>query len=434
MSRPARSLHSSADSSSGTGRGPGSSTGRCGYRRWCPSGARSGASRPGTSTRSPQSWSAGRSRRPAQRTARRRRRGRRPSRTPLARTLAQLGEITVEDYEAVGLGPDRFARELRTNVPLSPYGLGEGGLLLYERLLHTASLHILNFLTQRSTYIARQQTVQTQQLARLVQAVDVLLERLPSQSAEDAGFEERYADHIADRYGTLTIYGLDAGTREWPLDMAYLSLEATRPQDGRRDAEYSAIAAEQVLAGHDQVFLRGVAGSGQDHARAVAGGHGGEPRLRPRADPPHRAGSVRAADAPDRPAGGRAALPPATSCGRSAVPSPGSSRRGGWSASCAPGAKCCSSTASTRSPATAEPPPGAGCASWCGPSREPVAGHLRPSAVPEDWLAAEGSVSARSPGCPRTTSPPSYGAGTARPARTPPSASRCSGPCGPRPS
>ncbi|WP_435251926.1 NACHT domain-containing protein [Streptomyces tendae] len=184
----------------------------------------------------------------------------------LARTLARLGEITVEDYEAVGLGPERFARELSAGVPLAPYGLGEDGTLLYERLLHTASLHILNFLTQRSTYVARRQTVQTQQLARLVQGVDVLLERLPSQSAEDAGFEERYADHVAARYGTLTIYGLDAGTREWPLDTAYLSLEATRPRagrDGRREAEYRAVAAEQVLAGHDQVFLRGVAGSGK---------------------------------------------------------------------------------------------------------------------------------------------------------------------------
>ncbi|MFI1759845.1 NACHT domain-containing protein [Streptomyces sp. NPDC020571] len=184
----------------------------------------------------------------------------------LARTLTRLGEITVEDFEAVGLGPERFARELGAGVPLAPYGLGEGGTLLYERLLHTASLHILNFLTQRSTYVARQQTVQTQQLSRLVRAADVLLERLPSQSAEDAGFEERYADHVAARYGTLTIYGLDAGTREWPLDTAYLSLEATRPRagrDGRRDPEYRVVAAEQVLAGHDQVFLRGVAGSGK---------------------------------------------------------------------------------------------------------------------------------------------------------------------------
>ncbi|WP_370665729.1 NACHT domain-containing NTPase [Streptomyces sp. IBSBF 2507] len=187
----------------------------------------------------------------------------------LARTLARLGEITVEDYEAVGLGPERFARELSAGVPLASYGLGLGGTLLYERLLHTAALHILNFLTQRSTYVARRQTVQTQQLSRLIQAVDVLLERLPSQSAEDAGFEERYADHVAARYGTLTIYGLDAGTREWPLDTAYLSLEATRPRYGRHGPGGAGgtrplrLSAEQVLAGHDQVFLRGVAGSGK---------------------------------------------------------------------------------------------------------------------------------------------------------------------------
>ncbi|MFC5214214.1 NACHT domain-containing protein [Streptomyces coerulescens] len=184
----------------------------------------------------------------------------------LARTLALLGEITIEDYEAVGLGPDGFARLLRTRVTLSRYGLSEAGELLYERLLYTASLHILNFFTQRSTYVARQQTLQTQQLARLVQAVDVLLERLPAQHPSDAGFEARYADHIAARYGTLTIYGLDAGTREWPLDAAYLSLEATRQptrRDGHPPQDPLHVPAEQVLARHDQVLLRGVAGSGK---------------------------------------------------------------------------------------------------------------------------------------------------------------------------
>lgn len=45
----------------------------------------------------------------------------------LARTLARLCEITVEDYEAVGLGPERFARELRAGVPPAPYGLGRHG-------------------------------------------------------------------------------------------------------------------------------------------------------------------------------------------------------------------------------------------------------------------------------------------------------------------
>ncbi|MEV0226967.1 NACHT domain-containing protein [Streptomyces sp. NPDC050704] len=185
----------------------------------------------------------------------------------LGHSLAALGEITIEDYEAVALGPEEFARRLRsnTNTAVASFGLGGDAELLYEQLLHTASLHILNFFTQRSTYIARQQTMQSRQLARLVQAVDLLLERLPSQSVEDAGFEARYADHIAGRYGTLTIYGLDTGTSEWSLDTAYLSLEATRERDGRDDRRAGGlqIPAEQVLAQHDQVLLRGVAGSGK---------------------------------------------------------------------------------------------------------------------------------------------------------------------------
>ena len=179
----------------------------------------------------------------------------------LGHSLASLGTLTIEDYEAVDLGPEEFARTLRSHAAVISYGLSGDGELFYEQLLHTAALHILNFFTQRSTYIARQQTAQSRQLARLVRAVDVLLGRLPSQSAEDAGFEARYAEHITGRYGTLTIYGLDAGTSEWSLDTAYLSLEATRERDGQDGGLQ--IPAEQVLAQHDQVLLRGVAGSGK---------------------------------------------------------------------------------------------------------------------------------------------------------------------------
>lgn len=179
----------------------------------------------------------------------------------LGHSLASLGTLTIEDYEAVGLGPEEFARTLRSHAAVISYGLSGDGELFYEQLLHTAALHILNFFTQRSTYIAPQQTAQSRQLARLVRAVDVLLGRLPSQSAEDAGFEARYAEHITGRYGTLTIYGLDTGTSEWSLDTAYLSLEATRERDGQDGGLQ--IPAEQVLAQHDQVLLRGVAGSGR---------------------------------------------------------------------------------------------------------------------------------------------------------------------------
>ncbi|MEV5980855.1 NACHT domain-containing protein [Streptomyces sp. NPDC052114] len=188
-------------------------------------------------------------------------------RDALARSLAALGTLTIEDYEAVALGPEAFAAELRSRTSVASFALGHDAELFYERLLVTASLHILNFFTQRSTYVARRQTAQSQQLARLVQAVDVLVERLPSQSAEDAAFETRYAEHIAERHGTLTIYGLDTGTGEWPLDTAYLSLEATRDRAGRGGPDGpragSHLPAERVLAQHDQVLLRGVAGSGK---------------------------------------------------------------------------------------------------------------------------------------------------------------------------
>ncbi|WAL97056.1 NACHT domain-containing protein [Streptomyces sp. Je 1-369] len=185
-------------------------------------------------------------------------------RTALALSLAALGTLTIEDYEAVALGPDEFARTLRSQsaVTVATFTFSSDAELFLDRLLHTASLHILNFFTQRSTYIARQQTQQSRQLAQLVKAVDVLLDRLPSQSAEDAAFEARYASYITSHHGTLTIYGLDvyAGTSEWPLDTAYLSLEATRDRLGEGAAQ---VAAEQVLAQHDHVLLRGVAGSGK---------------------------------------------------------------------------------------------------------------------------------------------------------------------------
>ncbi|MFE0101460.1 NACHT domain-containing protein [Streptomyces sp. NPDC059009] len=185
-------------------------------------------------------------------------------RNALAHSLTALGTITIEDYEAVALGPEEFARTLRrqSGAVITAFGLSESGELLYDRLLHTAALHILNFFTRRSTYIARMQTVQTQQLARLITTIDVLLDRLPSQSAEDAAFEARYADHIAARHGTLTIYGLDvhAGTSEWPLDTAYLSLEA---ESGHFGDDGTHVTAEQILAQQDHVLLRGVAGSGK---------------------------------------------------------------------------------------------------------------------------------------------------------------------------
>lgn len=87
----------------------------------------------------------------------------------------------------------------------------------------------------------------------------------------DVDFEVRFADYTARRHGTLTIFGVDladSSRAEWPLDAAYLSLEAAASD--RRAREYSTASApappqpaDQALVGHDRVLLRGVAGSGK---------------------------------------------------------------------------------------------------------------------------------------------------------------------------
>lgn len=100
-----------------------------------------------------------------------------------------------------------------------------------------------------------------------------------------AEFEHRYAAYLAKRHDTLRIFGIDVSRRgraTWPLDAAYYSLEAA-PSARRAggawgpdgpDADFGTgysrlalsaapIPAEQALAGHDKVLLRGVAGSGK---------------------------------------------------------------------------------------------------------------------------------------------------------------------------
>ncbi|GAB2927475.1 NACHT domain-containing protein [Streptomyces mayteni] len=166
----------------------------------------------------------------------------------LARTFAGLGELDMDDVQAVRLGQREFAR--RIAISADP---------LYLRVLDAACLHILNFFTQRSTFVARTLVEQSRQLDQLTRAVDLLIERVPSRSAEDTAFEERYARYVQHEHGQLAIYGLDLRqSREWPLDDAYLSLETTHAEP-----ESAPQRAERALAGRERVLLRGLAGSGK---------------------------------------------------------------------------------------------------------------------------------------------------------------------------
>ncbi|NJQ15746.1 NACHT domain-containing protein [Streptomyces bohaiensis] len=170
-------------------------------------------------------------------------------------TLRSLGDLEMSDVQAVQLGERRLTQLLLTSSPSSTMGLSRDAIYLHESVVRAASLHILHFFTQRSTFIARTLVEQTRSLNELLLKVDSLIMREPAPG--DSKFERRYNHYIEDHHGELSIFGLDLteSPDRWPLGAAYLSLQA------HKNGEL--IHAEQVLAAHDKVLLRGVAGSGK---------------------------------------------------------------------------------------------------------------------------------------------------------------------------
>ncbi|MEO3753351.1 NACHT domain-containing protein [Streptomyces sp. B6B3] len=185
----------------------------------------------------------------------------------LAASFGTLGTLTMDDVQAVRLGAWGLAERL-----VYPAHLSAAADALYQSLLHSVCVHILNFFTQRSTFVARTLVEQTRQLDELVRRVDLLVERVPPLSAADTTFEGRYARYVLNRHSQLTIYGVDLhAAREWPLNAAYLTLQATEREpnvhagadpDAPRGAPQPE-PAERALAGRERVLLRGEAGSGK---------------------------------------------------------------------------------------------------------------------------------------------------------------------------
>ncbi|MFF1507415.1 NACHT domain-containing protein [Streptomyces sp. NPDC058326] len=197
----------------------------------------------------------------------------------LAATLTALGDLDMDDVQAVRMGHHALARRLRAAAP-APDGLSTDSVLYLESMTEWACLHILEFFTQRSTFVARSLVEQTRGQAELIAKVDALLTGTPGVAAQDVDFERRYLAHLARKHGRLTIYGIDLhhSPDEWPLDMAYLSLEATGPDAGPDRAALTpepgrgtdrgahpvhGVPADQALARHPRILLRGVAGSGK---------------------------------------------------------------------------------------------------------------------------------------------------------------------------
>lgn len=198
----------------------------------------------------------------------------------LATTLRGLGDLDMDDVQAVRLGATALAERLEAASPHAVRGLSRDAELLHATLLGTACLHIVHFFTQRSAFVARTLVQQSRSLDSLITLIDEFLARHPSPRAADAAFERGYLAYLARKHGRLTIYGIDLAHSpdRWPLDAAYMSLEATAPaapeveavfpfaeEDGPRGAPPAPVAvpADQALAGRDRVLLRGVAGSGK---------------------------------------------------------------------------------------------------------------------------------------------------------------------------
>ncbi|MGW1768909.1 NACHT domain-containing protein [Streptomyces sp. NPDC002073] len=192
----------------------------------------------------------------------------------LTRTLHALGDLTLTDVEAVALGPEALAARLRAAAP-DP-GLSREAGYFHDRLLDTTCLHVLHFFTQRSTFVAAALVHQTRRQAELIAKIDELIVRIPRQDARDTAFEQRYLAYVARRHSALTIYGIDLppGSAKWPLDAAYISLDTVdrgpAPEDRRHGPAEPAQAvrprslpADQALAEHERVLLRGEAGSGK---------------------------------------------------------------------------------------------------------------------------------------------------------------------------
>ncbi|MEU5898814.1 NACHT domain-containing protein [Streptomyces venezuelae] len=197
----------------------------------------------------------------------------------LTRALLSLGDLDMDDVQAVRLGHRELARTLIGGASAS--GLSADAALYLDSVTEWACLHILQFFTQRSTFVAATLVAQSRGQDELIAKVDELIARRPTAGAQDVTFERRYLAYVAKKHSKLTIFGIDltGSPGKWPLDAAYMSLEAVEP--GRvatarflSGAEYHAeeveivehappVPADQALATHDRVLLRGEAGSGK---------------------------------------------------------------------------------------------------------------------------------------------------------------------------
>ena len=168
------------------------------------------------------------------------------------------------------LDPLYLERFLRRVVPDATRDLGESGTGLYDRLLPECCAYVISIITTLPRFSAVAFTEILRRESLLINAVDQVLARLPKQGdpaePHDSAFTTAYRRHVTTKWDRMNIFGADVSTKNYPLSVAYVSLNVTSEtfQQGRIGRIVEGVQrVESALQGTSRIFLRGAPGSGK---------------------------------------------------------------------------------------------------------------------------------------------------------------------------
>jgi hypothetical protein len=177
-------------------------------------------------------------------------------------TFAAAGEVDAERLFAADLDPGRLVEQLRRPVD----DLAAAAQDLYRELLGLCCEHLVEQLTAHPSFAARAAVEQTRRTGELLRGRS-------TEGPVTSDFDERYARFVTGTHSRLELFGVTLGGRrraEWALDTAYLSLAVSgegryEPQrEGLPQEAPTPVKVEQALATSGQrLLLRGPAGSGK---------------------------------------------------------------------------------------------------------------------------------------------------------------------------
>lgn len=159
---------------------------------------------------------------------------------------------------------------LRRSVPDATRDLGESASGLYNRLLTECCAYVIAVTTTLPRFNAEAFTEILKRQSFLIQTIDQVLTRLPGQddsaSETHSTFTTAYRRHVATKWDRMRLFGADVSTRNYPLSVAYITLNVTsearlRAVTGRPSVGVQSV--DSALQGTSRIFLRGAPGSGK---------------------------------------------------------------------------------------------------------------------------------------------------------------------------